>query len=315
MNKKKYESIINPLNKDDLIHVFLINNSVSALVSKLIIHNYSISNRNIILISLRNTDTSIFDSKLISVKNYLFDRIFMKLFKINLKGYRLRSLISRKKQKFILYTSWFYSEAEIILNSKNCIGHNYIEEGQIAHRPIKTFKIKKKKMFSGLINRNTVIAENNSDVYRDDALAFFGILKDSFPSICNKKRLIINNLNDLKKYYKPNLLGIKYIGLTCAARRIKNNKWESMLKKLIKKMPDDGGVIKFHPSFVSNTKLKNEVESIFRRIAPPSVFLCKPSIIIEMEMLYESKTLIGSLTSLNKYADHFGSKFKEVKLY
>ena len=61
MNKKKYESIINPLNKDDLIHVFLINNSVSALVSKLIIHNYSISNRNIIHVGHSEYDSNTFD--------------------------------------------------------------------------------------------------------------------------------------------------------------------------------------------------------------------------------------------------------------
>ena len=42
-----------------------------------------------------------------------------------------------------------------------------------------------------------------------------------------EKKLILDNLNDLKNFYKPKLMGIKTIGLTCAQRRIKDNEWEN----------------------------------------------------------------------------------------
>ena len=46
-----------------------------------------------------------------------------------------------------------------------------------------------------------------------------------------------------------------------------------------------------------------------------SISICPDNVIIEIEMLHENKTLIGSLTSLNRYAQAFGSKFIDIKLY
>ena len=43
--------------------------------------------------------------------------------------------------------------------------------------------------------------------------------------------------------------------------------------------------------------------------------LCSNDVIIELEMLHEKKKLVGSLTSLIKYADAFGSEFIKVDLY
>ena len=87
-----------------------------------------------------------------------------------------------------------------------------------------------------------------------------------------------------------------------------------MLQTLIDNMPD-GGVIKLHASFLSNKNSKNRVNMIFREIAPNSISICDDKAIIELEMLYEKKELVGSLTSLEKYSEVFGSKFKKIKLY
>ena len=80
------------------------------------------------------------------------------------------------------------------------------------------------------------------------------------------------------------------------------------MKNIIKEMPTDKGVIKLHPSFVSDIKLKNEITNIFNRIAPPNISLCSNQIIIELEILCESKIIFGPMTSLERYTNLFNSK-------
>ena len=57
------------------------------------------------------------------------------------------------------------------------------------------------------------------------------------------------------------------------------------------------------------------MHSIFEDIAPESISICDDKAIIELEMLYEKKKLLGSLTSLEKYAEALDSEFNNVSLY
>ena len=43
--------------------------------------------------------------------------------------------------------------------------------------------------------------------------------------------------------------------------------------------------------------------------------LCPNEVILEMEMLFEKKYIVGSKTALSIYAKQFGSTFKLIKLY
>ena len=79
-------------------------------------------------------------------------------------------------------------------------------------------------------------------------------------------------------------------------------------------MPN-GGVIKLHPSFLANKKTQKRIELIFNNISPANISLCPNNVILEIEMLYEKKKIIGPQTSLNKYAKKFGSEFVNIKLY
>ena len=54
---------------------------------------------------------------------------------------------------------------------------------------------------------------------------------------------------------------------------------------------------------------------MLKKITSGSIELCNDDVIIEIEMLYEPKILIGPLTSLSKYAEAFGSKFENIDLY
>ena len=74
-------------------------------------------------------------------------------------------------------------------------------------------------------------------------------------------------------------------------------------------------LVKLHPSFINDKDKKNEIISLFKDCSPENIILSDDKAIIEIEMLYEPKILVGSLTSLSRYAEAFGSEFIKVDLY
>lgn len=309
----KVPEIISSANENNWVHVFLVVNPIAASVSRLIKETYKLKESNILTISLRDVDLSIMEFNTMYISNSIRNKILFKFFKRQPITKKILEKIGKDK-KFILYTSWAFKESSQLpsvgnlVSSNNCMGHIYIEEGQATYRPSKPFSPNKSK------RHNALNAENLKDMYRNDANAFIGILSDAFPEVSKEKLYILDNFIDLKQFYNPILVGIKTIGLTCAERRIKKSQWRNMLQTLIDNMPD-GGVIKLHASFLSNNNSKNRINMIFNEIAPNSISICDDKAIIELEMLYEKKELLGSLTSLEKYSEVFGSKFKKIRLY
>ena len=300
--------------KESWLHIFVISNPVTVIVARMIIDAYKIRKDTVMIISMRNTDTSLIQGQNIELSEYKVDRYIRKLFRYSLQGARIVKQINKIKKKFVLYAPWAFLEVEHILNSKYCKGHAYLEEGQITYRPSEPYSFKSINFMNRIKMHYIKHAENRKDIYRDDADAFIGILPDAFPLISKEKRFILNNHEDLKKYYKPVLNGVKKIGLTCAERRLQSDQWENMLRKLVDKMPE-GGVIKLHPSFAADFSKRNKIASILKQISHNKIKLCCDEVILEIEMLYEPKVLIGSLTSLSRYAKAFGSKFEKVNLY
>jgi hypothetical protein len=309
----KVPEIISSANKNNWMHVFLVVNPIAASVSRLIKETYNLKESNILTVSLRDTDLSIIDFNTMHLSDSLKNKILIKFFKSYPNTKKILNRIG-KDNKFILYTSWAYKESSQLpsvgrlVSLSNCMGHVYIEEGQATYRASKPFSSNKSS------RHNTLHAENLIDVYRDDAYAFIGILPEAYPEVPKEKLYILNNFIDLKKFYNPILVGIKTIGLTCAERRLEKNQWRNMMQTLIDNMPD-GGVIKLHASFLSNKKSRMRIHSIFEDIAPDSISICDEKAIIELEMLYEKKNLLGSLTSLEKYAEVLDSEFNNVILY
>ena len=160
----------------------------------------------------------------------------------------------------------------------------------------------------------TTFAMDSPFIFRDDSLGFIGLLSDAYPGVSPEKKFILKDIELMKKFYNPKTEGVRNIALTCAERRLKNNEWKPMIKSLIDKMPD-GGLIKLHPSFASDKSKRKRIESIVQKFNNNSIKICPDDVIIEIEMLYESKTLFGSLTSLSKYAERFGSEFINIDLY
>ncbi|MED5354433.1 MAG: hypothetical protein VX573_01310 [Bacteroidota bacterium] len=315
MNNNLIPMIIEKAKTMGWLHVFFINNPVSVIVARMIIEKYNIDKKRIKVFSFRNTDTSFINFSVSKVQPAKFDKYLEKLFWQSPSGSRIIREINR--ENFILYASWAYREVEKLLNERACNGHIYIEEGQHSYMRIGTFSNSK----ISLINRfkkNWKNRFNEIDevgyYFREDSDAFIGIHNDVFPKISNDKKFILDNLNEIKNYYIPKLIGVKTIGITCAARRLKKEEWKKMLQILLNNMPN-GAVVKIHPSFISLKSAYDEIISIFNEISNGKVNLCPNDVIIELEMLYESKKLVGSQTSLSTYADLFGSSFKYVNLY
>ena len=307
--------------KNDWLHVFLINGPVSLITSRMIIDTYDLKEKNIFISCTRKTDTSIISLLSFTPDNFWYDRYFEKILSIKLKAFRILRKILTRKKNFILYCAWAELGTEIFIDSNYCKGHIHLEEGQASHWQIKPFRYKRKLFFTSIprniyfifMNRFRYTSRKKS-YYRDDAMAFIGLTKDSFPLMPKERRFILKNYAILKKQYNPKLLGINTIGLTCAERRLKPHQWKTMLKALVERMPE-GGVIKLHPSFCIDQDKVKKMKSLLVGISSKNIKICDDSVIIEIEMLYEKKKLIGALTSLSIYADAFGSIFEDINLY
>lgn len=308
--------IISKAQINDWDFVFLVNNPVTAIISKMIVERYKIAQENVVAVSIRRTDTSLIDKQAIDPGVRWSDRILIKLLRDFPISRRVLSSLNRKKKKFVLFAAWAYGESNStpcigkLLSSEYCQDLCYIEEGQAAYRQISIGPNTNKK--------NTYLNDeerlNHREIYKFDSPAFFGILPKAFPLIPKEKRFILDNYLQMKQYYKPLLEGVKIVALTCAERRLRGNQWQAMLEILVGMMPN-GGVIKLHPSFSFDHRKRCKMKAILSKIAPPSIQLCPDDAIIELEMLHDKKTLIGPLTSLKKYAEAFGSVFIDVELY
>ena len=87
-----------------------------------------------------------------------------------------------------------------------------------------------------------------------------------------------------------------------------------MIKLLVNKLPD-GAVISPHPSFVNSESLFASLKQYVDEVSDGKIGLCNKDVIIELEMLYESKNFIGPQTSVSRYAKYFNSRFENIKLY
>jgi hypothetical protein len=297
------------------LHIFLINNPVTLIISKMIADELEIPEENIKIISLRSTNTSLFHMPSIEPIISWKEKYFVKFFRHSLSMAKVLKDINPTNKSFFLYSSWTYLQAEQLMNSKMCKAHIYIEEGQASYRNCLPYQYIKTNLYQRFQRDRIRNAENNTQLYRDDAAAFIGLSRDVFPSVTSSKRIVLDNLNALKAFYKPSLLGISHIGLTCAARRVPPSMWRAMFLKIIDSLPSVGGAIKLHPSFIYDPKAIELFEEILDEVNHKDIVLCRYNVLLELEMLFEPKYLIGPLTSLSRYAKFLGSEFEHIKLY
>ena len=319
MTKNRIPEIINESIRNKWTNVFFVTSPIVSVMVKMIILKYKLKPENVLLVSFRNTDLTIFkNSKKIFITINRFNSIFERLFFISLSGIKILSLLNGFNNKnFIVFSTWAYRELNWCVSSKKCSGHIYIEEGQATYMNYIPYSRGQLSIWKKLIFnfKNRINPGDGSGYfYRDDAKAYIGINKNAYPKINNDLKYILNNIYSLKNYYKPKLLGSTNIGLTCASRRLKGNKIDDMFLKLIQIMPKNS-FIKLHPSFsYDDLKIKESEEKI-KNLSNESIGICSNDTILELEMLYEKKYIYGPQTSLKIYADLLGSEFRKIDLY
>ncbi len=309
--------IINKSKKNDWLHVFLVASPILGIVSRTIIDNYKLSNQNVLIVSLRDTPLNIFHHNNIKIIPDKFDRYLEKILFDAPSGRKIYKNINHPQKKFIVYSGWAYREVNYLLKKRNCKGHIYIEEGQgsyMNYRPYNfnkmTFQDKLKFNWRNRINP----IDGEGFFFRNDAKAYIGLDRDSFPRIPESKKFILDNIYNIKKYYKPKIFGKKTIGLTSSASRLpKAEDWKKMLEILIQNLPDRS-LLKPHPSFTSNKTAFSKFKFLFNQLNNKNIELCNSDVFIEIEMMYEKKNIIGPQSSLSRYASLIGSTYKQINL-
>ena len=306
---KKYE-------REGCNYIFLVSNPISVFISKMLIEQFNIDMKKVFVFSLRKTDARLITKNYNVILSKRTDSIIGKLIWGSPQGKRILKKIP--KTKFVLFTEWAYREAEILINSKYCSEHVYLEMGQHSYMNIPTFSPKKlsfkNRFLKNWKNRLSPIDEFAHYYFRDDASFFVGMMEDVFPKIENEKKYILKNFKDLKKFYNPKLTKNKVIGLTCASRRIQRSDWKNMLIRLFENLPA-GAIVKAHPSFYSSESIFKDFIDTFNEVSKGDFELCPNDVILELEMLFEKKVFYGSQTALSKYAEFSGSKFNLLTLY
>lgn len=294
----------------DIYHVFLIGSPITAMTARMAIESFKIPPNRVICISIRNSATSLVCNDHVALKTLWHDRVIQKIFGKNTSGARLRRIVNRKCERFVVYTPWLFAEAECLSSSPRCLGHIYIEEGQLSYYNAATFPADKGFPFQFRQHQKSLGSVNHH--YRDDGLAFIGILPDAYPSMPKDKRIILQNYADALKSYKPLLKGVFNIGILPAPHRTPFASLPSAINLMVSKMPD-GGTIKLHPGYKLYPAHTKSVLKIVDEQQCRNVTICDDRAILELEMLVEKKQLFGARSSLSKYADSFGSSYKLVE--
>ena len=302
------------LNQKDqnYLFVFFVVNPISTVVTRLLIDTLNLTSKNILIVSFRNTDLALLNYNSYIVNMNKLDRVYEKITFSSISGKRIIKKI--KNKNFILFASWSYREVNYLINHSNCQGHYYIEEGQGSYRFHPEYSYKSVSLKKRILNnfKNRVNNAKKDDLsFRDDSLGYIGISNKSFPQIPPNKKVNLYNIKDLKKVYNNRLSGVKYIGLTYAERRLNNIQWQDMISKLIQLLPENS-VIKAHPSFMINSEKIESLEKFINKISKGKIHLCPKDVIIEMEMQYEKKIVIGPSSSLEFYTKLFKSEYQKI---
>ena len=304
-NKRK--SNLADVVKKPIDHVFLINSPITAMVAAMYVDHFSIPMERIFCLSFRRTPTDLLSASAYEMATNRYDQLIARFFGVSASGYLTRLAIEKRKKDFILYGAWSFVEFDMLRKSEFCKHHVYLEEGQQTYYPSTPFD-------PGSISERSRQRRIRHDIdlnyfYRDDALAFIGILNEAFPSVDPDKRLILNNFEYIKCRYNFELLNISAIGISPAPHRIPHTKWRTAMDKFLEKMPE-GVRIKLHPGFNLFPALTTDLARYVSSRSEGRLRLCGSHLIIEAELLAGSKCLYGQRSSVQRYAEAFGSTYE-----
>lgn len=294
----------------EFLHIFIISTPISAMVAYEYIHEKNIDKKLIKIITLRNLSFSLLSSfNVIVHKKSLFQKIANKL---SSKYFSQSSIIRRKieinKKNFILYIPFLSDLALEITKSENCKGHIYLEEGEQSYKNFLLFPNSKSY---NRVSKKEVGEYKFTDYYREDGLQWIGITRNSFPTAPKSKKYILKSFRHVKKKYVPYLRKYINILLLPTPARLPRQKWKIAVKKLAKNI-NAPFALKLHPAFENNAEVRNYFNSILKDLGYSNSIICNGNVIIEAEMLFSKKILVGDRSSLFRYANLLGSSIKKI---
>lgn len=298
---KKFVIMIDKKYNQDCKHIFIINNEINAMIAYEYINEVGINKDSIQIIYLRELNFNLFSKmNCVSIKRGIVEKIgdrYIDYFSYNSK---IKRKINSLKKNFILYVTWFHSLTAKIVKSEKCLGHVYIEEGELAYQNI--------PLRDCLKEYKPKVKDYN---FRSDAALWIGVSKNSFPFIPKEKKHIIKSFEYVKKSYSPLLQNYNTILIMPTPARLPKNEWKNALMKLTSHTSEPFA-LKLHPGYGNKNKVYEYFYTILCELGYSNSFVVRSGIILEAEMLFSRKKLIGDRSSLSRYANMLGSKFKKI---
>jgi hypothetical protein len=300
-NLNKYKSCL---------HIFLISNQMSAIVAYEYIHEAKLKKNQVRIIFLRGLNLNLFSSMTVyenkrGIFQKIADRFLIKYFSY---ASRTKRIIESYKKNFILYTAWFDDLASAVVKSKKCKGHIYLEEGELSYKDLPIFSSSKSYYRAP---KSQVGEYSFTDYYREDALLWIGVSKNSFPYAPKNKKYILKSFAHTKKKYVPFLEKYKNILLLPTPARLPKYYWKTAIKKLTTSVSEPFA-LKLHPGYGSHPSVFAYFNSILKDLGFSNFVVCNKDVIIEAEMLFSKKVLIGDRCSLFRYASLLGSSIAPI---
>lgn len=304
-------------------HIFFISSPIVELIVASYLEELHIDAKDITLVSLRKYKPNLINAKVINIYFPFIEKVFYRLFLLSFEGMVLRFIASFQNKYFYLYTPWDVPQYFSMRRSKNCLGHFYIEEGQISHNTVNLYEIsanyyEERKRLQSWRNRYVSHLKKDQTPFRgffnNKSSGHLVLLNDAFPGVDNNKKILVKISKNLASNYVEKTSATKTIGIMPAPRRVTDIGWQKAVDIFIEKLPP-GSMIKLHPGFEVNKKTYRKLESYLSIKSRGEITLCPKGTIIELEMVKAKKVLYGPLTSLKRYSKYFGSRFINLKVY
>ena len=105
---------------------------MAELVAKMYAQTYSLPSKSIVICPQRGFETTLFDGLKIALYPSAIERLCSK-FGFDLLSRRYANAIRTLGQKYVIYSSWHHPDIYHSVSSNNCLGHVYMEEGQLSY--------------------------------------------------------------------------------------------------------------------------------------------------------------------------------------
>jgi hypothetical protein len=284
-----------------LNYVAIINNPLVALVVRLYFIDRKIDPSRVLLISERNTSLDIFDERC--------PRTFLGTDGLTAEK---RLFITRQVQdkKFVLITPWVLEVADYLGRKQNCFGFIYCEEGRMAYFKSKPYSdriVVPWKLRKLIVERT----KNVNYLFKKNPLLLISIGQEAFKDIFPCEPLHVVPASLIPLIYEPKIKSYENILLTPSVRYV--NQISALFRFAAEKIVNLAA-IKIHPSLESKREMiKYELEKCFAiRSAIPE--LIERNVVLEGEMFFDKKIIYGMASSIEIYANLFGSKYVQLSI-